>query len=81
MKKVIPPKADKTPSRRCQHCARGPAGSSSRSNRRLSAKAEADKPRKPRQVRERNQYGDFVVTMVKIKEREIVVPQNDDKEI
>ena len=31
-------------------------------------------PKKPRQVRERNQYGDFVVTKINIKEREIVVP-------
>lgn len=31
-------------------------------------------------MRERNQYGDFVVTKINIKEREIVVPKNEDEE-
>ena len=35
---------------------------------------------KPRQQRERNIYGDFVVTKINIKEREIPVPVNDNEE-
>lgn len=37
-------------------------------------------PSKPRTKRERNIYGDFVVTKINIKEREIVIPQNDEEE-
>lgn len=37
-------------------------------------------PNKPRQKRERNIYGDFVVTKINIKEREIVIPKNEDEE-
>lgn len=37
-------------------------------------------PNKPRTKRERNIHGDFVVTKINIKEREIVVPQNDEEE-
>ena len=31
-------------------------------------------PNKPRQKRERNIYGDFVVTKINIKEREVAIP-------
>ena len=37
-------------------------------------------PPKPKVKRERNIYGDFVVTKINIKEREIPVPQNDQEE-
>ena len=37
-------------------------------------------PNKPRQKRERNIYGDFVVTKINIKEREVVIPKNEDEE-
>jgi len=37
-------------------------------------------PPKPKVKRERNIYGDFVVTKINIKEREIPVPQADDEE-
>lgn len=37
-------------------------------------------PKKPRTQRERNIYGDFVVTKINIKEREIPVPENNDDE-
>jgi len=37
-------------------------------------------PPKPKVKRERNIYGDFVVTKINIKEREIPVPQNDEEE-
>ena len=37
-------------------------------------------PKKPRAHRERNIYGDFVVTKINIKEKEIVIPKNEDEE-
>ena len=37
-------------------------------------------PTKPRQKRERNIYGDFIVSKIEIKEREIVIPKNEDEE-
>ena len=37
-------------------------------------------PPKPKVKRERNIYGDFVVTKINIKEREIPVPQADEEE-
>ena len=37
-------------------------------------------PNKPRTKRERNIHGDFVVTKINIKEREIVVPQNENED-
>ena len=37
-------------------------------------------PPKPKVKRERNIYGDFVVTKINIKEREIPVPQKDEEE-
>ena len=37
-------------------------------------------PQRPRLNAERNKYGDFVVTKINIKEREIPVPQKDEEE-
>lgn len=37
-------------------------------------------PNKPRTKRERNIHGDFVVTKINIKEREIVVPKNENED-
>ena len=35
-------------------------------------------PNKPRQKRERNIYGDFIVTKINVKVREVVQPQNEE---
>ena len=37
-------------------------------------------PPKPRANRQKNIYGDYVVTKINIKEREVVIPQNEDDE-
>ena len=37
-------------------------------------------PKKPRAHRERNIYGDFVVTKINIKEKEIIIPKNEEEE-
>lgn len=42
-------------------------------------KPRAIVPQKPRTKRERNIYGDFVVTKINIKDRVIEVPKNDDE--